>query len=68
MLISYLKIAWKVLLRRKFFAAISLFDISFTLMILPVVYAMYDHTLGPQMPESRAARMLFISQISLWGP
>ena len=68
MLISYLKIAWKVLLRRKFFTAISLFGISFTLMILLVVYAFYDHTLGPQMPEKRVDRMLFISQITLWGP
>ena len=38
MLLSYLKIAWKVLLRRKFFTFISLFGISFTLMILLVVY------------------------------
>ena len=50
MLLSYLKIAWKVLLRRKFFTAISLFGISFTLMILLVVYALFDYTLGPHAP------------------
>ncbi len=68
MLLSYLKIAWKVLQRRKFFTFISLFGISFTLMILLVVYAMFDHTLGPQMPERRLDRMLFVTSITLWGP
>ena len=68
MLLSYLKIAWKVLLRRKFFTAISLFGISFTLMILLVVYAMYDYTVGPQMPEKRLDRLLFTSEMALWAP
>ena len=34
MLKSYLKLAWKVLLRRKFFTFISLFGIAFTLVVL----------------------------------
>ncbi|PJJ53346.1 ABC transporter permease [Hymenobacter chitinivorans] len=59
MLLSYLKIAWKVLLRRKFFTFISLFGISFTLMVLLVVVAMFDHTVGAHAPESRLDRMLF---------
>jgi putative ABC transport system permease protein len=50
MLLSYLKIAWKVLLRRKFFTAISLFGISFTLMILLVVYALVDYAAGAHRP------------------
>ena len=65
MLFSYLKIAWKVLLRRKFFTAISLFGISFTLMILLVVYAMFDFTVGPHRPELRVDRLLFINRIQL---
>ena len=68
MLLSYLKIAWKVLLRRKFFTAISLFGISFTLMILLVVYAFYDFSVGPQMPEKRVDRLLFANSIFVWGP
>ncbi|RYY16561.1 MAG: ABC transporter permease, partial [Cytophagaceae bacterium] len=68
MLLSYLKIAWKVLLRRKFFTAISLFGISFTLMILLVVYALFDFTLGPQMPEKRVDRLLFANSMYIWGP
>ncbi|WP_035565897.1 ABC transporter permease [Hymenobacter sp. IS2118] len=65
MLLSYLKIAWKVLMRRKFFTAISLFGISFTLMILLVVYAMFDYTAGPRRPELRTDRLMFISRIQL---
>lgn len=65
MLLSYLKIAWKVLLRRKFFTAISLFGISFTLMIVLVVYAMFDYTVGPHRPEVRIDRLLFITRMKL---
>ncbi len=65
MLLSYLKIAWKVLLRRKFFTFISLFGISFTLMILLVVYAFYDHTVGPHTPANRVDRMLFVDRMQL---
>ncbi|SNC65023.1 putative ABC transport system permease protein [Hymenobacter gelipurpurascens] len=61
MLLSYLKIAWKVLLRRKFFTFISLFGISFTLMVLLVVAAMFDHVVGPHAPETRLDRMLFVN-------
>jgi len=63
MLRSYLILAWKVLLRRKFFTAISLFGISFTLMILLVVVAFFDHVNGPHTPEKRIDQMLFITTI-----
>jgi putative ABC transport system permease protein len=61
MLLSYLKIAWKVLLRRKFFTFISLFGISFTLMVLLVVAAMFDHLVGAHAPETRLNKMLFVN-------
>ncbi|MBJ6118916.1 ABC transporter permease [Pontibacter sp. BT310] len=60
---SYIKIAWKVLLRRKFFTFISLFGISFTLMILMVATSLFDHVFGPQMPEHDTDRLLFVNQI-----
>jgi putative ABC transport system permease protein len=63
MLKSYIKIAWKVLLRRKFFTFISLFGISFTLMILMVATSLFDHVFGPQMPEHDTDRLLFVNQI-----
>ena len=65
MLLSYLKIAWKVLLRRKFFTFISLFGISFTLMVLLVVVAMFDHAVGAHAPESRLDRMLFVNFVHI---
>ncbi|GAA3918809.1 ABC transporter permease [Hymenobacter algoricola] len=65
MLLSYLKIAWKVLLRRKFFTFISLFGISFTLMILLVVYAFYDHTMGPHTPEKKVDRLVFVNRMTV---
>ncbi|GAB3330897.1 ABC transporter permease [Hymenobacter humi] len=64
MLTNYLKIAWKVLLRRKFFTFISLFGISFTLMIMLVVMAMVNHVSGAQAPEKRIDRMLFVSSLN----
>lgn len=63
MLLSYLKIAWKVLMRRKFFTFISLFGVSFTLMILLVVMAMFDHLVGPSTPARRIDQMLFVNTI-----
>jgi putative ABC transport system permease protein len=67
MLKNYLKIAWKVLLRRKFFTFISLFGISFTLMILMVATALIDHTTGPVTPETRLDRSLFVNFIRMTG-
>ncbi|NVO85188.1 ABC transporter permease [Hymenobacter terrestris] len=68
MFLSYLKIAWKVLLRRKFFTFISLFGISFTLMTLVVMGALFDDAVGPARPEVRADRLLFINRMVLRGP
>lgn len=67
MLKNYIKIAWKVLLRRKFFTFISLFGISFTLMILMVITSMADHVFGAKAPESEADRMLGIVEIKSVG-
>ena len=61
MLLNYLKIAWKVLLRRKFFTFISLFGISFTLMIMLVVMAALNHVTGGHAPEKRMDHLLFVS-------
>lgn len=63
MLKNYLKIAWKVLLRRKFFTFISLFGISFTLMVLMVATSLFDHTFGPQVPERDMDNLLFVNMM-----
>jgi putative ABC transport system permease protein len=58
MLGSHLRLAGKVLLRRKFFTAVSLFGISFTLVVLMVAVAILDHILAPMPPETRQERTL----------
>lgn len=60
MLLNYLKIAIKVWGRRKFFTFVSLFGISFTLMILMVVAAFADQIFGANYPEKKMDRMLFV--------
>src|SRR5262249_10668325 len=65
---NYLKIACKVFLRRKFFTFISLFAISFTLIILMVATAIFDNVFGPQPPENKAGRMLSVFGMQFQGP
>ena len=68
MLRNYLKIAMKVLLRRKFFTFISLFAVSFALMVLMVATAMLDHVFAPRQPETRADRTLVVMNMCMSGP
>jgi putative ABC transport system permease protein len=68
MLKHYLTLAVKVLWRRKFFTFISLFGISFTLMVLTVITAMFDHAFGPGAPEPRLNRTLFADHAVMYGP
>jgi putative ABC transport system permease protein len=68
MLNHYLSLALKVLLRRKFFTFISLFGISFTLLVLTVVAAMLDHTFGPGAEEPRQNRTLYAGRTVMYGP
>ncbi len=65
MLKNYLKIAIKVLLRRKFFTFISLFGISFTLIVLMIAAALLDHAFGPLAPETKTDRMLGIYTVRM---
>ncbi|MFQ3599330.1 MAG: FtsX-like permease family protein [Chloroherpetonaceae bacterium] len=68
MLKNYLLIAYKVLMRRKFFTFISLFGISFTLMILVVSVAFLDHSFTPQKPESKFDRALWMPRWRMRSP
>lgn len=67
MLTNYIKIALKVLGRRKFFTFISLFGISLTLVVLMVVTAVLDNAFTPRAPESRLDRALVIYTIGIYG-
>lgn len=68
MLTNYLKIAFKVLMRRKFFTFVSLFGTSVTLLVLMIAAAMLDHTFAPIAPEIRMDRTLLISYMAMRGP
>ncbi len=68
MLKNYLLIAYKVLMRRKFFTFISLFGISFTLMILVVSVAFLDNSFTPQKPESKFDRALWMPRWRMRSP
>lgn len=65
---SYLKLAFKVLLRRKAFTAVSLFGISFTLMVLVTVTALLDHVVAKVAPEVRQERTLGVYFAQMTGP
>ena len=61
MLKNYFKIAIKVMMRHKLFTFISLFGISFTLLILILFTSVIDHTFGPQYPEENLGRTLSVT-------
>lgn len=65
MLMSYLKLAIKVLARRKFFTFVSLFGICLTLVVLMVTAAVGDHFFAPHAPESKLDRILGVYQLQL---
>jgi putative ABC transport system permease protein len=67
MLKNYIKMALKVLVRRKFFTAISLFGVGFTLMVLLVASALLDHMLAPLPPEVNLDRTLLVSRMQMMG-
>ena len=64
---NYIKIAFKVFLRRKFFTFISLFAITFTLTVLIIVSAMFDQLLGPNPPETNQKLTLSVLIMELTG-
>lgn len=68
MIKNYLKIALKVLARRKFFTFISLFGISITMLVLMVATAVFDHSFAPQVPETRSERTLGVYRLTMRGP
>jgi putative ABC transport system permease protein len=67
MIKSYLNLAWKVLLRRKFFTFISLFGISFTLVVLMLVTSLLDHVVAGFPPETQYERTVGIYYTAMRG-
>lgn len=67
MLAHSLRVAWKVLSRRRFYTAISLAGVAFTLLVLLVAAAMLDSVLGTRAPEVHADRTLGVYAMTLEG-
>jgi putative ABC transport system permease protein len=67
MLKNYVKIALKVFMRRKFFTFISLFAISFTLVVLMTATAALDHIFATTPPETKQDRTLGVFQALMAG-
>ncbi len=57
---NYVKVALKVFWRHKFFTAVNLFGICFTLVVLMVAAAFIDQQVGPVPPEVHAGRTLHL--------
>jgi putative ABC transport system permease protein len=68
MLKNYLIMAFKVLLRRKFFTLISLTCISTTLAILMVAATIVDNFIGNVPPETKKDRTLTVYTVALQYP
>jgi putative ABC transport system permease protein len=64
---NYIKTAWKIMLRRKFFTLVSLFTIGFTLMMLMTIAAILDHYFQAAAPEIHSARTLHFTFDKLRG-
>ncbi len=65
---TYVKLALKVMARRKFFTFISLFGIALTLVVLIVATAILDNLFAPAGPESRFDRVLLVYRLGYRGP
>ena len=65
MLKNYIKLAIKVLLRRKMLTFINLFGIVFTLVVLIIVTTMIDNQFGAIPPETKQGRTLYVWEVSL---
>src|ERR1043166_4208753 len=64
---SNLKLALKILGRRKFFTFISLFGITLPLVVLMVATAVLDNLFAPREPEQNFDRTLGIYRVTLRG-
>ena len=65
MISNYIKLAWRILGRKKFFTFISLFGISFTLGILMVALSFLQSELGKNAPLSNKDDLVYIPSLRL---
>jgi putative ABC transport system permease protein len=58
---NYIKVAFKVMLRQKFFTGVSLFGISFTIMIFSISTGLFDLAYGNSAPAVNRSRSLYMT-------
>jgi len=64
MIRNYIKIAWKVLARNKFFTFVSLFGISLTIGILLVLATLFDQIVGKHYPVGPDDHLIYVATVS----
>ena len=65
MIRNYIKLAWRILGRKKFFTFISLFGISFTLGLLMVIFSFLQGELGTDSPMGNKDNFVIIETLRL---
>lgn len=65
MILNYLKLGFRVLLRNKLYTFISLFGISFTLMVLMLLTTYMQSNYGKSQPLSNRDKILVVDQLEL---
>lgn len=65
MFFNYIKLAIRVLARNKFFTAITLFGISFTLAILMLIVSVMETEVGETKPLSERARFVLLPTLEI---
>lgn len=65
MLQNYIKLAWRVLSRKKFFTFITLFGISFTLMILMLITSYFQAEFGARAPMKNQNDLVVLESLTM---
>ena len=62
---NYIKLAWRVLSRKKFFTFITLFGISFTLMILMLITSYFQAEFGSKAPMGNQDDLIVMEYLTM---
>lgn len=66
MLKNYIKLTFKVMLRKKYYTALTLVGISLTIMIVTIFASFIDQIIGANPPEANRDRTLILDKVSVY--
>ncbi|WP_449438237.1 hypothetical protein [Pedobacter steynii] len=66
MLKNYIKLTFKVMLRKKYYTALTLIGISLTIMVITVFASFLDQIVSANPPEVRRERTLILDKVSVY--